>query len=114
MAETAAHLTDQVFPRLPVRQWALFVPKRRARGADPNPSRDQSTRFKAAGTAQIALLSGPWSPKTRAIPAFVWLNALSVAIQTYFINTGTVKSNQIALVRPASLKVCHIERKHSS
>ena len=28
MAETAAHLTDQIFPRLPVRQWVLSVPKR--------------------------------------------------------------------------------------
>jgi len=28
MAETAAHLTDHVFPRLPVRQWVLAVPKR--------------------------------------------------------------------------------------
>ena len=28
MVETAAHLVDHVFPRLPVRQWALSVPKR--------------------------------------------------------------------------------------
>ena len=28
MVETAAHLTDHVFSRLPVRQWVLFVPKR--------------------------------------------------------------------------------------
>jgi hypothetical protein len=28
MVETAAHLTDNVFPRLPVRQWVLSVPKR--------------------------------------------------------------------------------------
>ncbi len=28
MAETAAHLTDHVFPRLPVRQWVLSVAKR--------------------------------------------------------------------------------------
>ena len=28
MEETAAHLADHVFPRLPVRQWVLFVPKR--------------------------------------------------------------------------------------
>ena len=28
MVETAAHLTDHVFPRLPVRQWLLWVPKR--------------------------------------------------------------------------------------
>jgi hypothetical protein len=28
MVETAAHLTDRVFPRLPVRQWVLSVPKR--------------------------------------------------------------------------------------
>jgi hypothetical protein len=28
MVETAAHLTDHVFPRLPVRQWVLCVPKR--------------------------------------------------------------------------------------
>jgi DNA polymerase III psi subunit len=28
MAETAAHLTDHVLPRLPVRQWVLSVPKR--------------------------------------------------------------------------------------
>ena len=28
MAETAAHLVDHVFPRLPVRQWVLSVPKR--------------------------------------------------------------------------------------
>jgi hypothetical protein len=28
MVETAAHLTDHVFPRLPVRQWVLSVPKR--------------------------------------------------------------------------------------
>jgi len=28
MVETAAHLTDHVFPRLPVRQWVLAVPKR--------------------------------------------------------------------------------------
>jgi hypothetical protein len=28
MAETAAHLTDHVFPRLSVRQWLLSVPKR--------------------------------------------------------------------------------------
>ena len=28
MVETAAHLTDHVFPRLPVRQWMLSVPKR--------------------------------------------------------------------------------------
>jgi hypothetical protein len=28
MAEVAAHLTDQVFPWLPVRQWVLSVPKR--------------------------------------------------------------------------------------
>jgi hypothetical protein len=28
MAEVAAHLMDQVFPPLPVRQWALSVPKR--------------------------------------------------------------------------------------
>jgi hypothetical protein len=27
MVETAAHLTDQVFPRLAVRQWVLSVPK---------------------------------------------------------------------------------------
>ena len=27
MAETAAHLVDQVFPPLPVRQWVLSVPK---------------------------------------------------------------------------------------
>jgi hypothetical protein len=27
MVETAAHLTDHVFPRLPVRQWVLSVPK---------------------------------------------------------------------------------------
>ena len=28
LVETAAHLTDHVFPRLPVRQWVLSVPKR--------------------------------------------------------------------------------------
>jgi len=28
MAKTATHLTDPVFPRLPVRQWVLSVPKR--------------------------------------------------------------------------------------
>ena len=28
MVETAAHLTDHVMPRLPVRQWVLSVPKR--------------------------------------------------------------------------------------
>ena len=28
MVETAAHLTDHVFPRLPLRQWVLAVPKR--------------------------------------------------------------------------------------
>jgi len=28
MAETAAHLVDHVFPRLPVRQWVLSFPKR--------------------------------------------------------------------------------------
>ena len=28
MVETAAHLTDHFFPRLPVRQWVLSVPKR--------------------------------------------------------------------------------------
>jgi hypothetical protein len=28
MVESAAHLTDHVFPRLPVRQWVLSVPKR--------------------------------------------------------------------------------------
>ena len=28
MVQTAAHLTDYVFPRLPVRQWVLAVPKR--------------------------------------------------------------------------------------
>ena len=28
MVETAAHLNDHVFPRLPVRQWVLSVPKR--------------------------------------------------------------------------------------
>ena len=28
MVETAAHLTDHVFPKLPVRQWVLSVPKR--------------------------------------------------------------------------------------
>jgi hypothetical protein len=28
MVQTAAHLTDHVFPRLPVRQWVLSVPKR--------------------------------------------------------------------------------------
>ncbi len=28
MVETAAHLADHAFPRLPVRQWVLSVPKR--------------------------------------------------------------------------------------
>ena len=28
MVETAAHLTDHVLPRLPVRQWVLSIPKR--------------------------------------------------------------------------------------
>ena len=28
MVETAAHLTDLVYPRLPVRKWVLLVPKR--------------------------------------------------------------------------------------
>jgi hypothetical protein len=28
MVETAAHLTDHVFPKLPVRQWVLPVPER--------------------------------------------------------------------------------------
>ena len=28
LVETAAHLKDHVFPRLPVRQWVLPVPKR--------------------------------------------------------------------------------------
>ena len=27
MVETAARLTDHVFPRLPIRQWVLSVPK---------------------------------------------------------------------------------------
>jgi hypothetical protein len=36
MAETAAHLADHGFPPLPVRQWALSIPKRTytARGVD--------------------------------------------------------------------------------
>jgi len=29
MVETAAHVVDHVFPRLPVRQWVLSLPKRR-------------------------------------------------------------------------------------
>jgi hypothetical protein len=28
MVQTAAHLTDHVFPRLPVHQWVLSVQKR--------------------------------------------------------------------------------------
>ncbi|MBC8423237.1 transposase zinc-binding domain-containing protein, partial [bacterium] len=28
MAETAAHLTDHVIPRVPIRQWVLSLPKR--------------------------------------------------------------------------------------
>jgi len=28
MAETAAHLVDQVFPQVPVRQWVPSLPKR--------------------------------------------------------------------------------------
>ena len=28
MLETAAHVTDHVFPRLPMRQWVLSGPKR--------------------------------------------------------------------------------------
>ncbi len=28
MAQTAAHLVDNIFPPLPVRQWVLSVPKR--------------------------------------------------------------------------------------
>jgi hypothetical protein len=28
MAETAAHLVDNVFPQVPVRQWVLALPKR--------------------------------------------------------------------------------------
>ena len=28
MAERAAHLVDQVFPRVPVRQWVLSLPPR--------------------------------------------------------------------------------------
>jgi hypothetical protein len=28
MVETAAHLTDQVLPRVPYRQWVLSVPRR--------------------------------------------------------------------------------------
>ena len=32
MAETAAHLVDQVFPPLPVRQWVLAVESARAAG----------------------------------------------------------------------------------
>jgi hypothetical protein len=28
MTETAARLADHVFPRLPVRQWVLSLPKR--------------------------------------------------------------------------------------
>ncbi|MGH8473881.1 MAG: transposase zinc-binding domain-containing protein, partial [Gammaproteobacteria bacterium] len=28
MAETAAHLVDEVFPQVPVRQWVLSLPKR--------------------------------------------------------------------------------------
>ena len=28
MVETAAHLNDQVFPQVPVRQWVLSFPKR--------------------------------------------------------------------------------------
>ena len=28
MAETAAHLVDNVFPQVPVRQWVLSLPKR--------------------------------------------------------------------------------------
>ncbi len=27
MADTAAHLVDNVFPRVPVRQWVLSVPR---------------------------------------------------------------------------------------
>jgi hypothetical protein len=41
MVETAAHLTDHVFPRLPARQWVLSVSKRlryfmQRDGAAPN------------------------------------------------------------------------------
>jgi len=28
MAETAAHLVEHVFPRVPVRQWAVTFPRR--------------------------------------------------------------------------------------
>ena len=37
MAETAAHLVDQVFPPLPVRQWVLSVPKRLRYFLQPRP-----------------------------------------------------------------------------
>ena len=50
MAEAAAHLSDHVFPRMPVRQWALSVPKRLRYCARPP--------FAMAGSSSAALI---WS-----------------------------------------------------
>ena len=51
MAEAAAHLSDHVFPRLPVRQWVLSVPKR---------LRYYLQRDKGALNAALSCVRGRW------------------------------------------------------
>jgi hypothetical protein len=61
MVETAAHLVDQVFPPLPVRQWVLAVPKR-LRYLRPRPLRPGAPATQLAHDPP-----SPWSGSSRSL-----------------------------------------------
>ncbi len=77
MAEAAAHLSDHVFPRLPVRQWVLSVPKRVRYSCSA--TRARSMRRCASSCAWCSTACRPIAPalQRQTRPACTWARSLS-------------------------------------
>ncbi len=53
MVETAAHLANPIFPRLPVRQWVLSVPKCLHEHIEQNPANVTTADRAGPGPAAV-------------------------------------------------------------
>jgi len=87
MAQTAAHRVDHVFPRLPVRQWVLSVPKRLGYflGREPRALGAVLQRFLRAVEAQLRQSSPGASAQARfGAVSFVYRFGASLNRHTHF------------------------------
>lgn len=84
MVETAAHLADHIFPRLPVRQWVLSVPKRLGYHLEHDPAIETlALRIFLSGVEQASCRNCPAAGPGSRIGALAFIHRFGALLNPH-------------------------------